>query len=406
MDLKSIKQRFDIIGDSPLLNRALEIAVQVAATDLSVLVTGESGVGKEVVPKIIHINSPRKHNQYFAVNCGAIPEGTIDSELFGHEKGSFTGAYETRKGYFEVADGGTLFLDEVAELPLSTQVRLLRVIQSGEFIKVGSSKVQKTDVRVIAATNVNLVSAIESGRFREDLFDRLNTVPIYMPPVRERSGDIHLLFKKFALDFADKYLMPPIRLTPDAVEVLCSYRWPGNIRQLKSIAEQISVIEHERHIDSVILSKYIPRDSSNSQLIKTGSQNKDYLTDRDIIFKILYQLRQEVEELKQRISDQEGVRESIVSQGRLSADSEISKNIQETTVVDYREESDLSDAQLDIEGGLDSSDFSTLSIQEVNSELIKKALEKCGGKRRLAAQELGISERTLYRKIKELNLDI
>ncbi len=406
MDLKSIKQRFDIIGDSPLLNRALEIAVQVAATDLSVLVTGESGVGKEVVPKIIHINSPRKHNQYFAVNCGAIPEGTIDSELFGHEKGSFTGAYETRKGYFEVADGGTLFLDEVAELPLSTQVRLLRVIQSGEFIKVGSSKVQKTDVRVIAATNVNLVSAIESGRFREDLFYRLNTVPIYIPPLRERSGDIHLLFKKFALDFADKYLMPPIRLTPDAVEVLCSYRWPGNIRQLKSIAEQISVIEHERHIDSVILSKYIPRDSSNSQLIKTGSQNKDYLTDRDIIFKILYQLRQEVEELKQRISDQEGVRESIVSQGRLSADSEISKNIQETTVVDYREESDLSDAQLDIEGGLDSSDFSTLSIQEVNSELIKKALEKCGGKRRLAAQELGISERTLYRKIKELNLDI
>lgn len=406
MDLKSIKQRFDIIGDSPLLNRALEIAVQVAATDLSVLVTGESGVGKEVVPKIIHINSPRKHNQYFAVNCGAIPEGTIDSELFGHEKGSFTGAYETRKGYFEVADGGTLFLDEVAELPLSTQVRLLRVIQSGEFIKVGSSKVQKTDVRVIAATNVNLVSAIESGRFREDLFYRLNTVPIYIPPLRERSGDIHLLFKKFALDFADKYLMPPIRLTPDAVEVLCSYRWPGNIRQLKSIAEQISVIEHERHIDSVILSKYIPRDSSNSQLIKTGSQNKDYLTDRDIIFKILYQLRQEVEELKQRISDHEGGRESIVSQGRLSADSEISKNIQETTVVDYREESDLPDAQLDVEGGLDSSDFSTLSIQEVNSELIKKALEKCGGKRRLAAQELGISERTLYRKIKELNLDI
>lgn len=406
MDLKSIKQRFDIIGDSPLLNRALEIAVQVAATDLSVLVTGESGVGKEVVPKIIHINSPRKHNQYFAVNCGAIPEGTIDSELFGHEKGSFTGAYETRKGYFEVADGGTLFLDEVAELPLSTQVRLLRVIQSGEFIKVGSSKVQKTDVRVIAATNVNLVSAIESGRFREDLFYRLNTVPIYIPPLRERSGDIHLLFKKFALDFADKYLMPPIRLTPDAVEVLCSYRWPGNIRQLKSIAEQISVIEHERHIDSVLLSKYIPRDSSNSQLIKTGSQNKDYLTDRDIIFKILYQLRQEVEELKQRISDQEGGRESIVSHGRLSADSEISKNIQETTVVDYREEPDLSDTQLDVEGGLDSSDFSTLSIQEVNSELIKKALEKCGGKRRLAAQELGISERTLYRKIKELNLDI
>ncbi len=406
MDLKSIKQRFDIIGDSPLLNRALEIAVQVAGTDLSVLVTGESGVGKEVVPKIIHINSPRKHNQYFAVNCGAIPEGTIDSELFGHEKGSFTGAYETRKGYFEVADGGTLFLDEVAELPLSTQVRLLRVIQSGEFIKVGSSKVQKTDVRVIAATNVNLVSAIDSGRFREDLFYRLNTVPIYLPPLRERREDIHLLFKKFALDFADKYLMPPIRLTSDAVDVLSSYRWPGNIRQLKSIAEQISVIEHERHIDALILNKYIPKEGTSSQLIKTNSQNKDYLTDRDIIFKILYQLRQEVEELKQRISSQEGSRESVIPHGRLSADSEISRNIHETTVVDYREDPEISEASIDDDYESDSKDFSSLSIQEVNSELIKKALEKSGGKRRLAAQELGISERTLYRKIKELNLDL
>ncbi len=395
MDLRATKLRFDIVGDNPALNRALEIAIQVAPTDLSVLITGESGVGKEVIPQIIHINSPRKHNQYIAVNCGAIPEGTIDSELFGHEKGSFTGAFETRKGYFEVVDGGTIFLDEVAELPLSTQVRLLRVIQSGEFIKVGSSKVQKTDVRVIAATNVNLTRAIELGKFREDLYYRLNTVPITVPSLRSRKEDIHLLFKKFALDFADKYKMPPIRLTPEAVNALESYRWPGNVRQLKSIAEQISIIEHNRTISTEILKKYLPQDAPNTLPMRTDGHGPDYLSDRDIIFKILYQLRQEVEELKYKIGKEQTTATSILSSNRELADS-----IEETSVLDYEdsyEDEDITDA---------TSQEGSLSIQEMNAELIKKALERNSGKRKLAAKELGISERTLYRKIKELSLDL
>ena len=396
MDLRNTKQRFDIIGNSPELDRALEIAIQVAGTDLSVLITGESGVGKEVIPQIIHINSPRKHNQYIAVNCGAIPEGTIDSELFGHEKGSFTGAFETRKGYFEVANGGTLFLDEVAELPLSTQVRLLRVLQSGEFIKVGSSKVQKTDVRVIAATNVNLVKAIEMGKFREDLYYRLNTVPIKVPPLRERRQDIHLLFKKFALDFADKYMMPPVKLTDDAVEILENYRWPGNIRQLKSIAEQMSVIEHSRTIGPEILEKYIPKEVPRNLPIKTEGFGSDYMTDRDIIFKVLYQLRQDIEELKAKIAVAEGA--PTVSQPRISGD--ISDNFDNLSVIDYETEEEEQQKNLIAAEGGDS-----LSIQDVNAELIRKALEKNNGKRKLAAQDLGISERTLYRKIKELNLD-
>ncbi|MDP3436409.1 MAG: sigma-54 dependent transcriptional regulator [Bacteroidales bacterium] len=405
MDLRSIKLRFDIIGDNQALNRALEVAVQVAGTDLSVLVTGESGVGKEVIPQIIHINSPRKHNQYIAVNCGAIPEGTIDSELFGHEKGSFTGAFETRKGYFEVADGGTLFLDEVAELPLSTQVRLLRVIQSGEFIKVGSSKVQKTDVRVIAATNVNLVRAIEMGKFREDLFYRLNTVPISVPSLRERREDIHLLFKKFSLDFADKYKMPAIKLTPDAVSMVESYRWPGNVRQLKSIAEQISVIEHNRIIGADLLKKYLPVEAPNQLPMRTEGHTSDYLTDRDIIFKILYQLRQEVEELKGRVV---AVNESVAPTSRISSNKELSNSIEETAVVDYDE--DPFEDRADEDGLNPGAEYSrlkdTLSIHDVSADLIKKALERNRGKRKLAAQELGISERTLYRKIKELNLDL
>ncbi len=401
MELRSIKQRFDIIGENPALDRALEIAVQVAGTDLSVLITGESGVGKEVIPQIIHVNSPRKHNQYIAVNCGAIPEGTIDSELFGHEKGSFTGAFETRKGYFEVADGGTLFLDEVAELPLSTQVRLLRVIQSGEFIKVGSSKVQKTNVRVIAATNVNLPRAIEHGKFREDLFYRLNTVPILVPSLRERPGDIHLLFKKFALDFADKYMMPAIRLTPDAVDMLQGYRWPGNVRQLKSIAEQISVIEHNRLIDSQILKKYLPKDAPSRLPVRTEGHGADYLTDRDIIFKILYQLRQEVEELKQRVAGTE----SIHPNPRISSNKDLSNSIEETTIVDYEPEPE-EEPSSDGYASSASNQESQLSIQKVNEDLIRRALEKHNGKRKLAAIELGISERTLYRKIKELNLDL
>lgn len=395
MGLRAIKQRFDIIGDNPILDRALEIAIQVASTDLSVLVTGESGVGKEVIPQIIHINSPRKHNQYIAVNCGAIPEGTIDSELFGHEKGSFTGAFETRKGYFEVADGGTLFLDEVAELPLSTQVRLLRVIQSGEFIKVGSSKVQKTDVRVIAATNVNLPRAINMGKFREDLFYRLNTVPITVPPLRERPGDIHLLFKKFALDFADKYNMPAIRLSADAIIMLERFRWPGNVRQLKSIAEQISVIEHNRIIGAEILRKYLPQDSVSQLPVRTEGHGADYLTDRDIIFKVLYQLRQEVEELKQRIG-----RDMAATSARISSSKELSGTIEETAVVDY--EPDVEE----VENSSKEEDESPLSLQKVNEDLIRRALEKHNGKRKPASMELGISERTLYRKIKELNLEL
>lgn len=380
MDLRVIKQRFDIIGDNPGLNRALEVAVQVAGTDLSVLITGESGVGKEVIPQIIHLYSPRKHGQYIAVNCGAIPEGTIDSELFGHEKGSFTGAYETRKGYFEVADGGTLFLDELAELPLPTQARLLRVLQSGEFIKVGSSKVQKTNVRVVAATNKNLLSAIEHGKFREDLYYRLNTVPITVPPLRERREDIHLLFKKFVLDFSDKYKMPPIRLTPDAQHLLASYRWPGNIRQLKSIVEHISVIEHNRIIEADILRKYIPADTPNQLPVRTEGHSTDYMTDRDIIFKVLYQLRQEIDELKRELA-QKGVAPAKQAE------------IPENSVVDYDFESNAEE---------EANASSNYSIQEVNAELIKRALEKHKGNRKLAAAELGISERTLYRKIKEL----
>jgi len=396
MDLRKIKQRFDIIGSSPELDRALEIAVQVAGTDLSVLITGESGVGKEVIPQIIHINSPRKHNQYIAVNCGAIPEGTIDSELFGHEKGSFTGAFETRKGYFEVANGGTLFLDEVAELPLSTQVRLLRVLQSGEFMKVGSSKMQKTDVRVIAATNVNLTRAIENGKFREDLYYRLNTVPIKVPPLRERRQDIHLLFKKFALDFADRYMMPPVKLTDSAVTILENYRWPGNIRQLKSIAEQMSVIEHSRTIGPEILEKYIPKESPGNLPVKTGGLSADYMTDRDIIFKVLYQLRQDIEELKTKIATADSV--ATGSAPRITGD--VSDNFDDHSVIDYEEEEEDERKMLTAaENGV------SLSIQDVNAELIRKALEKNNGKRKLAAQDLGISERTLYRKIKELNLD-
>ncbi|MFA6335665.1 MAG: sigma-54 dependent transcriptional regulator [Bacteroidales bacterium] len=392
MDLRSIKLRFDIIGDNQALNRAIDIAVQVAGTDLSVLITGESGVGKESFPQIIHLNSSRKHNQYIAVNCGAIPEGTIDSELFGHEKGSFTGAFETRKGYFEVADGGTLFLDEIAELPLPTQARLLRVLQSGEFIKVGSSKVQKTDVRIIAATNVNIQRAIETGKFREDLYYRLNTVPITIPSLRERREDIHLLFKKFSLDFADKYKMPTIKLTPEAVHILESYRWPGNIRQLKSISEQISVIETNRVIGVEVLKKYLPQDNPNRLPVRTDGHNPDYLTDRDIIYKVLYQLRQEVEELKEQIQCTK-----LPSSGTvISTPKDISTGIDGTSVVDYEEDTEIST-------GLEPTNF---SIQNMSADLIKKALEKHGGKRKSAAAELGISERTLYRKIKELNLDL
>ena len=382
MDLNQIKQRFGIIGSDPELERALEIARQVAPTNLSVLVTGESGVGKEVIPQIIHQYSARKHNVYLAINCGGIPEGTIDSELFGHEKGSFTGAIETRKGYFEEADGGTLFLDEVAELPLSTQVRLLRVLQTGEFIKVGSAKVQKTNVRVVAATNVNLLNAIRDGKFREDLYYRLCTVPITVPPLRERKGDIHLLFKKFALDFADQNMVPAIRLTPDAQEMLRTYRWPGNVRQLQSVVNRISVLETNRTVSAEVLARYLPSEGSSALPVRTGESGADYLSDRDIIFKILYQLRHEIDEIKARLDESplpHEPEEMPSGPGHLLISPE------------------------DVHSSSTES-AEPVSIQEVSAELIRKALERHGGRRKKAAEELGISERTLSRKIKELRI--
>lgn len=389
-NIQDIKQRFNITGNDPELERAIEVACQVAGTDLSVLVTGESGVGKESIPQIIHAFSPRKHGPYFAVNCGAIPEGTIDSELFGHEKGAFTGAIDTRKGYFEVANGGTLFLDEVAELPLSTQVRLLRVIQSGEFIKVGSSTVQKTDVRVIAATNVNLPKAIASGKFREDLYYRLNTVPITIPPLRARKDDIHLLFKKFAADFADRYVMPPVRLEPEAVQMLEAYAWPGNIRQLKSIAEQISVLEHERLISAAVLRKYLP-EAPGSALPVSASQaysDVDYKSDRELIFQILFTLRNEVDSLKERLSGTEPVAaQEPQSRSLIIRPEDVRDEIRE----EVREEIREAEAQ------------EAISIQDANTDLIRRALERHGGNRKEAAAELGISERTLYRKIKQFD---
>ena len=387
MDLNQIKQRFGIIGNDPELNRAIEIARQVAPTNLSVLVTGESGVGKEVIPQIIHQFSARKHNVYLALNCGGIPEGTIDSELFGHEKGSFTGAIETRKGYFEEADGGTLFLDEVGELPMSTQVRLLRVLQTGEFIKVGSAKVQKTDVRVVAATNVNLLNAIRDGKFREDLYYRLCTVPIHVPPLRERKNDIILLFRKFALDFADQNMVPAIRLTPEAQELVRNYRWPGNIRQLQGVVNRISVLETNRLVSAEVMARYLPSEGAGNLPVRTGDAGSDYMSDRDIIFKILYQLRQDIETINARLDnlpaeEREG---DVHSSGKLliSAKDVHSSAVPQEVPVSVQE---------------------PVSIQDVSAELIRKALERNGGRRKPAAEELGISERTLYRKIKELGI--
>lgn len=402
MEIQSVKQRFDIIGDDPQLNRAIDIAVQVAWTDLSVLITGESGVGKEAIPQIIHQYSPRKHGMYVAINCGAIPEGTIDSELFGHEKGSFTGANEMRKGYFEVADGGTIFLDEVGELPASTQVRLLRVLQNGEFYKVGSSKVQKTNVRVVAATNVNLMHAMQTGKFREDLYYRLNTVPITVPPLRERKGDINQLFRKFSLDFADKYKMPVIRLSHEAQILLREYRWPGNIRQLKSVAEQISVLESNRVIEADVLKKYLPEDTPDQLPVLNSASggNSDYISDRDLLYKMIFQLRQEIAQLKERVD--------IVSHGGGAREGDVTL-IGASNINGIKHDSMAEEAvytQVDSVEKRENGNDETLSIPSMNAELIRKSLEKHNGRRREAAAELGISERTLYRKIKELNLNI
>lgn len=407
MELSEIKNRFGIIGNDPKLNNAIDTAVQIAGTNLSVLITGESGVGKEVIPKIIHAYSPRKHNNYIAINCGAIPEGTIESELFGHEKGSFTGANEARKGYFEVADKGTIFLDEVGELPLSTQVRLLRVLESGEFIRVGSSKAQKTDVRVIAASNVNFMHAIRTGRFREDLYYRLNAVPIFIPPLRERKGDIHLLFMKFALDFADKYKMPAVRLTPEARELLESYRWPGNIRQLKNVAEQISVLESNRLITPEALVHYLPADDANQLPVRgCDSGTAGNIQDRDIIFKMLFQLREEVDELKAMVTGG-GIVDTATTVKTAGSGTVHALPVKLSDVPEFPHKlshdysitvpaADVVEAE---------KNDTPRTIQDVNDDMIRKALEKHEGRRKAAAAELGISERTLYRKIKELKIN-
>jgi transcriptional regulator with PAS, ATPase and Fis domain len=408
-ELLKIKQRFGIIGNSDALARAIDIAVQVAPTDLSVLITGESGVGKEVLPQIIHQFSTRKHGTYIAVNCGAIPEGTIDSELFGHEKGSFTGAYESRKGYFEVADGGTIFLDEVAELPLSTQVRLLRVLETGEFIRVGSSKVIRSNVRVIAATNVEVGKAIQQGRFREDLFYRLCSVPIEVPPLRHRKEDIPLLFRKFAVDFADRNRMPAISLTEEAVEMLSNYRWPGNIRQLKNIAEQISIIEEKRLITPEVMRSYLP-DYFESKLpaVLDVVDQKTFATEREILYKILFDMRSDMNELKKYVHENMH-KNSEESEMHPSSSHMMPKFVHDVEPI-LADDKPMRKYDIQRDPGDDIQDTQeiteeSLSLADKEIEMIRKALEKHKGKRKHAANELGISERTLYRKIKEFNIE-
>lgn len=407
MELQAVKQRFGIIGNSAALNRALEVALRVSPTDLSVLITGESGVGKEFFPQVIHQFSPRKHNNYIAVNCGAIPEGTIESELFGHEKGSFTGASEARKGYFEVADGGTIFLDEVAELPLTTQVRLLRVLQTGEFIRVGSSRAQKTNVRVVAATNVNLHTAIESGRFREDLYYRLNTVPITVPPLRERRADIYMLFRKFATDIATLYRMPPISLTSEARQVLEGYSWSGNVRQLKNVAEQISAIEEQRDITVETLRKYLPDYNPTTLPMlmgrPIGHNSADDTTERDILYKLLFDLRGEVSELKAMMRSMGSVNQMSHQAG--DSPIHISPVTRTTAVRDYIDPEDVDAVEEVGDGELPESAIQIQTKEQMQRRQIEAALVKHSGNRRAAAAELYISERTLYRKIKELGIE-
>lgn len=418
--IQNIKQRFEIIGNDQKLNRALEKAIQVAPTDISVLVTGESGVGKESIPKIIHALSHRKHGKYIAVNCGAIPEGTIDSELFGHEKGAFTGATSTREGYFEVADGGTIFLDEVGELPLTTQVRLLRVLENGEFIKVGSSQVQKTNVRIVAATNVNMMEAIEKGKFREDLYYRLSTVEIQLPPLRERKEDIHILFRKFASDFAHKYKMPPIRLTDEAVQYLIRYRWNGNIRQLRNIAEQISVLETNREISVATLQSYLPGEGTNlPSVINHTKKDSDFSNEREILYKVLFDMKADLNDLKKLTLELMQNGGAKVQENNKNLIQRIYGQKEDNTIFDEQPKTELYPVQTEIvqeeihDDDLDDDNFlfaetveeeETLSLEAKEIELIKKALERNKGKRKAAADELGISERTLYRKIKQYNL--
>lgn len=426
-ELQNIKNRFGIIGNFPALNRALEKSIQVAPTDISVLVIGESGVGKEFIPKIIHSESKRKHQPYIVVNCGAIPEGTIDSELFGHEKGAFTGATATRKGYFEVADGGTIFLDEVGELPVQTQVRLLRVLESGEFMKVGSSQVQKTNVRIVAATNVNMMKAIQDGRFREDLYYRLNTVQIDMPALRERKGDIHLLFRKFAIDFAEKYRMPELELDPSAVHYIENYTFPGNVRQLRNLVEQMTVVERERNITVAKLAEYIPMDTHLPMVVNQPNSQKqtDFGNEREIMYKILFDMRNDINDLKSLTSeliknrgtaDLSNQEKNLISriytpepQQAANANSLLyfennntsNQNVQNPTIISNSDDNYEDFEDIEVEENRPES----LSLQNNEKDLIVKALEKHNGRRNRAADELGISQRTLYRKIKQYNLE-
>ena len=414
VSLQALKQRFEIIGNSIGLNRALEKAMQVAPTDISVLITGESGVGKEVIPKIAHQLSHRKHSKFIAVNCGAIPEGTIDSELFGHEKGAFTGATQTRAGYFEVADGGTIFLDEVGELPLTTQVRLLRVLENGEFIKVGSSKVQKTNVRIVAATNVNMQEAIKKNKFREDLYYRLSTVEINLPPLRKRREDIHLLFRKFCSDFAQKYSMPAIKLEDKAVKILVNYSWQGNIRQLRNIAEQLSVLEKNRSINEEVILKYLPNVEENlPAVISHSSEKSEFNNEREILYKVLFDMKNDLNDLKKltlELMQTSNINEFKKNNQQLINKVYPEKNYssqEDYEIVNLKKDKTENENQ-DFEDKFDYIEdvkaIESLSIQEKELELIKKSLERHGGKRKLAAEELGISERTLYRKIKQFDL--
>lgn len=425
-ELQNIKNRFGIIGNFPALNRALEKSIQVAPTDISVLVIGESGVGKEFIPKIIHSESRRKHQPYIVVNCGAIPEGTIDSELFGHEKGAFTGATATRKGYFEVADGGTIFLDEVGELPLQTQVRLLRVLESGEFMKVGSSQVQKTNVRIVAATNVNMMKAIHDGRFREDLYYRLNTVQIDMPPLRERKGDIHLLFRKFAIDFAEKYRMPELELEQSAIHYIENYSFPGNVRQLRNLVEQMTVVERNRNITAEKLAEYIPMETHLPMVVNNQSTPKsnDFGSEREIMYKILFDMRNDINDLKSLTSeliknrgtaDLSNHEKNLINriytpenQSQLNSGSLLyfennndTPAVQTSTIISNPDDSYEDIEDIEVEENRPES----LSLQNNEKDLIIKALEKHKGRRNRAADELGISQRTLYRKIKQYNLE-
>jgi transcriptional regulator with PAS, ATPase and Fis domain len=424
-EILSVKQRFGIIGNSPLLNHAIQVAMQASPTEMTVLITGESGSGKESFSKIIHTLSTRKHGKFIAINCGAIPEGTIDSELFGHEKGSFTGAYEARKGYFEVTDGGSIFLDEIGEMPLGTQARLLRVLENGEFIKVGSSKVLKTDVRVIAATNVNLLKAVEKGKFREDLYYRLNTVPIFVPPLRQRGEDIVLLFRKFTTDFSDKYHVKPIVLSEDAKSLLIKFPFPGNIRQLKNLAEQISLLENEREVSVETLARYLPQEGSNLPITyRGGSEAQSDFSEREILYKVLFDMKKDMTELKKLVLEtyqSGGLNSSIMKKHQNlfeDMDSSVNYEQEEKTspnlplVLENKNEKEIQDRsslsreyenQI-IEDITHEEDDNSLSIEKKEKELILRALKKHQNKRKYAAMDLGISERTLYRKIKQYDI--